>query len=131
MAQQTLDQNNNEQWSTFVKKLTDMLTELYGHTDAANGVAIAALQAAYASGEATSGALTTAAGATASLTITDAKIAATSKVFVSIKNGTNAQGVPVVSEVTPGAGSATVVVQNIHASAALNGTLKLEYFIVV
>ena len=75
--------------------------------------------------------LTTAAGATASISITDASITATSKVFAAVFNGTNSAGSPAITTVTPGLGAATVVVQNIHASAALNGTLKVIYFVVV
>lgn len=138
MARPTFDQANNEQWSTFLFKLNQALDDLYGATGAdvaadlaAINAAIATHAAATASGEATSAALTTAAGVVEALTITDAKITANSKVFVSIKNGTNAAGIPVLSTVTPGAGSAAVGVLNADALAAFNGTLKLEYFIVV
>lgn len=137
MAQQLLDQAGNEQFSRLVQKLNEMFTELYGTTDAANGAAITALTARVAAlenntvaGETTSGSLTTAAGATASLTITNAAIVATSKLSVSIKNGTNSAGTPELVSVTPGTGSATVVVKNDHATDAFNGTLKLEYIVV-
>lgn len=123
MAQQKLDHTGNEQWWRTVQRLNEMFAELYASE--------AAEVAATTSGEATSAALTTAAGAQATITITNASIAATSKVFVALKNGTNSAGAPVVVTVTPGAGSAAVVIQNIHASAALNGTLKAEYFVVI
>lgn len=118
MARPQFDQSGNEQWHTFIQKLNTALDDLYGS------------DSTQVSGEATSSSLTTAAGATASITVTNAAITATSKVLVAIKNGTNSAGSPVVTTVTPGSGSATVVVQNIHASAALNGTLKVEYFVV-
>jgi hypothetical protein len=123
MGQLNLDQTGSEQDWQFIAKLKAMFTELYA--------SVAANAAASVSGEATSASLVNAAGAQASITITDAKILATSKVFVSIKNGTNTQGAPALVTVTPGAGSAVAVVQNIHASQAFNGTLKLEYFVVV
>lgn len=119
MARPQFDQVGNEQWATFLAKLNTALDDLYGS------------DSTQVSGEATSSSLTTAAGATASITITNASIVATSKVFAAVKNGTNSAGMPVITTITPGSGSAVVVVQNIHASAALNGTLKLEYFVVV
>ncbi len=120
MSQQKIDHTGNEQWWRTAQRLNEMFAELY-----------AADVASTASGEATSSSLTTAAGAQASVTITNASIAATSKVFVSVKNGTNSAGAPALVSVTPGSGSAVVVIQNIHASAAFNGTLKLEYFVVI
>lgn len=123
MALQQLDITGNEATHTTLAKIRDMLTEIYGWE--------VAEAAASASGVVTSSSLTTAAGATASISITNAAIAATSKVFVSVSNGTNSAGSPSITTVTPGLGAATVVVQNIHASAALNGTLKLSYYVVV
>jgi hypothetical protein len=43
--------------------------------------------------------------------------------------GTSTTGAGVVSHVTPAAGSVNVKVQNIHASAAFNGTLKIGFAI--
>lgn len=123
MALQQIDITGNEATHTTLAKIRDMFAEIYAWEIAE--------AAANVSGETTSSSLTTAAGATASITITNASIVATSKVFAAVKNGTNSAGMPVVTTITPGSGSATVVVQNIHASAALNGTLKLEYFVVV
>lgn len=137
MARQILDQAGNEQFSRFVQKLNEMFTELYGTTDAINAAAITtlaarvtALEGGTVAGETTTAALTTIAGATESLTITNAAITATSKVSVSIKNGTNTQGTPQLVTVTPTTGSAAVVVKNDHATDAFNGTLKLEYVVV-
>lgn len=75
----------------------------------------------------TSEALTTAAGATYTLTLTDTTIAAADQVFASAALGTATTGMPAVTTVTPGAGSLVVIVQNIHASAALNGTIKVAF----
>ena len=70
---------------------------------------------------------TTAAGAAYTLTLTNTTIAAADQVFVSAQNGTNTQGWLHVESITPGAGSVVVVVRNIHASEALNGTIKLAF----
>jgi hypothetical protein len=79
------------------------------------------------SGVITSEALTTAAGATYTLTLTNTAIAATDIVFASVANGTATTGTPVVTTVKPAAGSVVIIVQNIHASAAVNGTLKIAF----
>jgi hypothetical protein len=81
-------------------------------------------------GQVTSGNQTNAAGATSSITITDANITTTSKIVASLDAysgtiGTN--GVPVLVKVIPGAGSATAIIVNVHASNALNGTVKINY----
>ena len=75
----------------------------------------------------TSEALTTAAGATYTLTLTDSAIAAADQVLASVQLGTATTGTPVVTTVTPAAGSVVIVVQNIHASAAVNGTIKISF----
>lgn len=80
-------------------------------------------------GVVTSESLTTAAGATYTLTLTNSDIAAADQVLVSVGNGSNSAGTPAVASVTPGAGSVVVVVQNIHASAALNGTIKIAFVV--
>lgn len=80
-----------------------------------------------ASGKITSEALTTAAGASYTLTLTNSQIAAADTVFVSIANGTNSAGLPIIGRITPAAGLATIIVHNMHASAALNGTLVISF----
>ena len=80
-----------------------------------------------AAGKVTSEALTTAAAAAYTLTVTCSEVAAADLVFASIANGTNTQGIPVISRVTPAAGSFVVVVSNQHATEALNGTLVVSY----
>ena len=75
----------------------------------------------------TSEALTTAAGAQYTLTLTNSDIAATDQVFASVQDGTATAGTPAIATVTPGAGQVVIVVQNIHASAALNGTIKISF----
>jgi hypothetical protein len=79
------------------------------------------------SGTITSEALTTAAGSAYQLTITDNQVAAGDIAFASVANGTNSAGVPVVTRVTPGAGSLVIFVRNVDSSAAFNGTLKISF----
>jgi hypothetical protein len=79
----------------------------------------------------TTEALTTAQNSKETITLTNDKIAATSLVFVSIGNGTNTQGTPVVQTVTAGAGTCEIIIANKHATAeSLNGTLKVAFFVV-
>lgn len=79
------------------------------------------------SGVITSEALTTAAGATYTLTLTDSAIAATDIVMASVNLGAGTGGTPTVASVKPGAGSLTIVIQNIHASAAFNAAIKIAF----
>lgn len=98
-----------------------------------NGTATATAGAATLaklSGVITSESLTTAAGATYTLTITDSVIAATDLVFASVALGTATTGTPVVTTVAPAAGSLVIIIQNIHALAALNGTIKVSFLAV-
>lgn len=91
--------------------------------------ATATAGAATANGETvtiTSEALTTAAGAVYTLTLTDSSVTAASVPLCSVGNGTNTTVGPSFAGVTPGAGSATIVVRNTHASAALNGTIEVN-----
>jgi hypothetical protein len=101
---------------------------LSGGTKTATAVA-GAVTLAKSSGVITSEALTTAAGATYTLTITNSLIAATDQVYASVALGTSTTGMPTVATVKPGAGSVVIVFQNIHASAALNGTLRISYML--
>lgn len=73
----------------------------------------------------TSEALTTAAGANYTLTLTNNRIAADSYVSGSVKLGTATQGLPVIATITPAAGSVVVVVQNADGADALDGTIVL------
>jgi hypothetical protein len=83
------------------------------------------------SGKITSEALTTAQNAKETITLTNDKIAAADLVFVSLANGSNTQGTPVIQTVTPAAGSCVVIVANKHDTAeSLNGTIKLSFFVV-
>jgi hypothetical protein len=79
------------------------------------------------SGIITSEALVTAAAATYTLTITNSTIAGTENVQVTIGNGTNSAGAPCLTTVNVSAGSIVIVIKNVHASAALNGTLTASF----
>jgi hypothetical protein len=97
-----------------------------------SGTAVAIAGAATLSkgqGVVTSEALTTAGLAAYTLTLTNTIVAATSVVMAAVANGTNTQGVPVVGRVTPGAGSVTIEVRNVHATQALNGTLVVSFIV--
>lgn len=77
------------------------------------------------SGVITTESASTAAGATFTETITATPVAATDICFASVTTG--GTGTPAVTKVTPAAGSLVVIIQNIHASAAFNNTLKIAY----
>lgn len=81
------------------------------------------------SGTITSESLSTAAGAVYTLTVTNAQAKANSIVLASVCYGGSTTGSPAIMMVTPAAGSFVVKVQNIHASAALNGTIKVSYLL--
>lgn len=81
-------------------------------------------------GKVTSEALTTAQNAIYTLTLTNSEIAAADMVFVSISNGTNSAGTPMLGTVVPAAGSVVIQVINKHATAvAFNGTVVVSYFV--
>lgn len=82
-----------------------------------------------ASGIVTTEALATAAGAEYTLTVTNSTVTANDMVMASIQNGTNSAGAPIVRTVAPANGSLVIVLRNDHASAALNGTVKVTFII--
>jgi hypothetical protein len=80
-------------------------------------------------GTITSESVTTAAAAAYTLTLTNTTVLANSVVTVSVDNGTNSAGIPVVSTITPTAGQVVIKVYNLAASAAFNGTLKIRFLV--
>ena len=80
-------------------------------------------------GTITTEALTTAAGATYTLTLTNSNINASSVVIV-VPDKAASTGTPCLAYVTPGAGSATIVIQNIHAATAFNAAIKIAFHII-
>jgi hypothetical protein len=98
-----------------------------------NGTATAAAGAATLNkpaGVITSEALTTAGGADYTLTLTNSDIAAGDMVFASVDNGTNTTDSLSVRRITPSAGQVVILIRNTHATLALNGTIKISYFVV-
>lgn len=81
-------------------------------------------------GTVTSEALTTAAGAEYTLTLTNTFVAAASVVLASVQNGDNSTAGAYVTSVTPAAGSVVIKVKNGHASSALNGTIKIAFLVI-
>ena len=81
------------------------------------------------SGVVTTEALTTAGDADYTFTLTNSFIAATSKVFVSVGKGTATAGAPAVTWVTPGAGSAVIIIRNAEPATALNGTITISFVV--
>ncbi len=79
------------------------------------------------SGVVTSEALTTAAGASYTLTLANTKVAAADLPFASVKNGTNTQGTPTITTVNPNANQLVIGVKNVHASEAFNGTIEISF----
>lgn len=71
-------------------------------------------------------ALSTAAGAQYTFTLTNNNIIANSIVMVEAWNGTNTSVGLTVNEVTPAAGSCTILIKNTNASA-LNGTIMIGF----
>jgi len=80
------------------------------------------------SGKITTEALSTAAAASYTLTITNSKILATDMVFASVQYGDSTTGEPAINRITPANGSLVIIVRNEAAAAALNGTLKISFF---
>lgn len=78
-------------------------------------------------GVVTSESLTTANAAAYTLTLTNSFITAASVISVSVGNGTNTTGGSTLATVTPGAGSATIVIYNRSGAAALNGTITVAF----
>jgi len=92
-------------------------------TEAANAVT-----ASGGAGVITTSALTTAAGGTYVITWTNSLITATSMISLTVNGGTNTRYT--TFSVVPGAGSATLTINNIDLINALNGTILIGYLVV-
>ena len=100
------------------------------HVDSGTKTATATAGAATlnkTAGVVTSEALSTAAGSTYTLTLTDSAIAAADQVMASVQFGTSTTGTPAVTTVKPAAGSVVINIKNVDASAAFNGTLLISF----
>lgn len=74
--------------------------------------------------------LSTATGASYTLTFTNSLIDANTLIFTNVSLGTSTQGTPDVTTSLDAAGSATVLVKNIDATNAFNGTIVIGFFLV-
>ena len=73
----------------------------------------------------TTDSLTTAAGSSRAITITNSQITGSSGIQATWIGGTNTGGTPIIKAV-PGAGTLTLTLYNNHASAAFNGTFVVS-----
>lgn len=80
-------------------------------------------------GTVTSEALTTAAAAEYTLTVTNSKIAAGDIVFASV-DANGSAGTPAIGGCTVSAGQVVITVSNVHASAAFDGAIKINFMVV-
>lgn len=107
-------------------------TTLLTQVDVTPGSATSTAAAATINGQTgviTTEALTTAAAATYTMTLTNASINANSIVLVTVAKGTATTGEPAVHFVTPAAGSAVILIRNDAAVNALNGTIKIGFVV--
>jgi hypothetical protein len=81
------------------------------------------------SGTITTEALTTAAQATATLTVTNAYCTANSTVLVVFAGGSYTTGNPVLTRVVPAAGSFVITFGNLNPTNAVNGTIIMKFII--
>ena len=75
----------------------------------------------------TSESLTTGAGSTYTLTLTNSKVTASTLCFANACLGSSTNGQVQVVGCKPASGSVVIVVKNIHASQALNGTIIIDF----
>lgn len=94
-------------------------------TESANAVTVN-----FPMGRITTSSLSTAAGATYTITVTCSHCTSASNVFLTRNGGSNTAGVPLLEVTTISDGSFVITVRNAHASAALNGTLVIAFEVV-
>lgn len=105
-------------------------TTKFTSLDVATGTATSTAGAATINaqtGLVTTEALTTAAAATYTFTLTNSAITTGSIVLVTVGKGTATTGEPSVHFVTTAAGSCVILIRNNAAAAALNGTIKIGF----
>lgn len=64
-----------------------------------------------------------------SFTLTNSNITANSVIFTSLSYATASAGSPVITRVIPAAGSAVIVIRNMHATNALNAVMKISFMV--
>lgn len=77
-------------------------------------------------GVVTTAALSTAAGGTYTLTLTNSEILAADLVMVSV-DANGSAGTPTVASVEPAAGSVVIIIQNIHSADAFDSAIKIMF----
>ena len=82
------------------------------------------------SGQITTVASTLAGGAEETFTVTNSKVAALDTVSVMVQDGTNTQATAVAHARQAAAGSFDIIMTNLHASTALNGTLVINFNVI-
>lgn len=107
--------------SVATTKFTQLDVETGTATSTANAATINAQ-----TGVITTEALTTAAGGTYLMTLTNSAIVATSIVTVTVAMGTATLGGLVPIRVTPAAGTCSILLQNVGLNA-VNGTIKIGF----
>jgi hypothetical protein len=79
-------------------------------------------------GKITTASLSTAAGSTYTLTLTNSVVAVGDLVFASVQNGTNTAGIPTITTVsTSTANQIAFTIHNSSSSAAFNGSLVISF----
>lgn len=101
---------------------------LYARSGAVTTSSFAATMAELA-GKITTESMSTAAGSSQNVTITNPNVEATDMIFVHRQGGTNTTGTEILRTLA-GAGSYVITFQNNHASAAFNGTFIVAVLIV-
>ena len=81
-------------------------------------------------GSVTSETITTAAGATYTLTVTNSRVTVGDMVIGNIRNGTNTVGIPVLSSLAAGAGTIVAKIVNASITTALSGTIVTDFLVV-
>ncbi len=81
------------------------------------------------SGTLTTKSLTTTSDNFYTLTFTNSLITTTTKVYMVYSGGTESAGRPTVYRVTPGSGSATVILLNLTGASSFNGNVKLNFIL--
>jgi len=115
---------NNDYYRNQRLSMQGIATEVGAATAAAGAATLADLV-----GQVTTAALTTAAAAEYTLTLTNSKIAAGDIVFASVDPNGSA-GTPGIGGCEVSAGQVIITVTNLHAANALDGAIKINYMVV-
>jgi len=129
---QTLKDSNDDAFDSFAEASAYIAAAAASGTESApstgtassNAVEINALK-----GIITTESLTAAAGATATITVTNDQVEANSLVLITGQYASASAGIPVFRIGTVSAGSFTVLITNTHGSSALNAVAKIHFVV--